>query len=137
MMKMVIDVRSETSVYITINRWVYCIDDSTDEQIVQRWLDRSFLDWNPSKESIAEEDIVEVIPANKKMKPHNHRSDGILGTRAFAGCVALPGRCRPVTHGNGTYVLRCTCGATKLMNQNADTKEHGPWVEKHREGKGE
>ena len=67
-MKMVIDVRSETSVYITINRWVYCIDDSTDEQIVQRWLDRSFLDWNPSKESIAEEDIVELIPANKKVE---------------------------------------------------------------------
>ena len=65
---MQIDVRSETSVYITINEWVYYIDDSTNEQIVQRWRDRSFLDWNPSKESIAEEDIVELIPANKKVE---------------------------------------------------------------------
>ena len=68
------------------------------------------------------------------IKTHKHKSDGVWRTRAFAGCVALPGRCRSATHGNVTYVLHCTCGATKLMNQNAGTKEHGPWVEKHREG---
>jgi len=29
--------RSSESVYITINDWVYYIDDSTGEQIIQKW----------------------------------------------------------------------------------------------------
>jgi len=35
--KMVIDKRSSKCVYITIGKWVYYIDDSTGEQIIQKW----------------------------------------------------------------------------------------------------
>jgi len=34
---MIVDMRSSESVYITINDWVYYIDDSTGEQIIQKW----------------------------------------------------------------------------------------------------
>ena len=34
---MKIDVRSDTSVYITVGDWVYYIDDSTNEQIITKW----------------------------------------------------------------------------------------------------
>ena len=34
---MVVDVISSESVYITIGDWVYYIDDSTGEQIIQKW----------------------------------------------------------------------------------------------------
>jgi hypothetical protein len=36
---MKIDVRSEESLYITINGWTYYIDDSTNEQIITKWKD--------------------------------------------------------------------------------------------------
>ena len=36
---MKIDVRSEESLYITINGWTYYIDDSTNEQIITKWND--------------------------------------------------------------------------------------------------
>ena len=32
-----IDIRSAESLYITLNGWVYYIDDSTDEQIIEKW----------------------------------------------------------------------------------------------------
>ena len=35
---MIIDIRSETSLYIEINKHVFYIDDSTDEQIMDCWL---------------------------------------------------------------------------------------------------
>ena len=35
---MKIDVRSNNSLYIKINGWTYYIDDSTDEQIVDKWI---------------------------------------------------------------------------------------------------
>ena len=38
---MKIDKRSEESVYITINGWVYYIDDSTGEQIMDKWREGS------------------------------------------------------------------------------------------------
>ena len=41
---MKIDKRSEESVYITINGWVYCIDDSTGEQIMDKWREGSSFD---------------------------------------------------------------------------------------------
>ena len=34
---MKIDIRSKNSVYIELNGWTYCIDDSTGEQIVEKW----------------------------------------------------------------------------------------------------
>ena len=34
---MVIDVRSDKSVYVIIGDWTFYIDDSTDEAIVNRW----------------------------------------------------------------------------------------------------
>ena len=37
--KMNIDVRSTDCVYITINGWTYYIDDSTNEQIVQKFIE--------------------------------------------------------------------------------------------------
>ena len=37
---MKIEVRSENCVYITINGVVYYIDDSTGEQIFQKWKER-------------------------------------------------------------------------------------------------
>jgi hypothetical protein len=36
---MKIDVRSEESLYVTINGWTYYIDDSTNEQIITKWRD--------------------------------------------------------------------------------------------------
>ena len=36
---MKIDVRSEESLYITINGWTYYINDSTNEQIITKWKD--------------------------------------------------------------------------------------------------
>jgi len=41
---MKIDQRSEESVYITMNNWVYYIDDSTGEQIITKWRDSKPLD---------------------------------------------------------------------------------------------
>tara|TARA_R110000850_G_C9606436_1_gene429296 strand:- start:1 stop:135 length:135 start_codon:yes stop_codon:yes gene_type:complete len=38
--KMIIDVRSEESIYITINGVVYYIDDSTGEQIIEKWKEK-------------------------------------------------------------------------------------------------
>ena len=37
---MQIDVRTNECVYITINGWVYYIDDSTNEQILKKWKER-------------------------------------------------------------------------------------------------
>ena len=37
---MIIDVRSEESVYITINGIVYYIDDSTGERIMKKWKEK-------------------------------------------------------------------------------------------------
>jgi len=37
---MIIEVKSESCVYITINGVVYYIDDSTGEQIVEKWEER-------------------------------------------------------------------------------------------------
>lgn len=34
---MKIDVRSNESLYVELNGWVYYIDDSTDEQIIKKW----------------------------------------------------------------------------------------------------
>jgi len=34
---MIIDIRGENSVFITINGIVYYIDDSTGEQIIDKW----------------------------------------------------------------------------------------------------
>jgi len=34
---MVVDIRSKDCCYITIGDWVYYIDDSTEEQIIQKW----------------------------------------------------------------------------------------------------
>ena len=34
---MIIDTRSKHSMYITIGKWVYYIDDSTGEQIIEKW----------------------------------------------------------------------------------------------------
>ena len=34
---MKIEQKSNESVYITINGWVYYIDDSTGEQIIEKW----------------------------------------------------------------------------------------------------
>tara|TARA_R100000773_G_C4220132_1_gene118757 strand:- start:49 stop:288 length:240 start_codon:yes stop_codon:yes gene_type:complete len=35
--KMVIDVRSDKSLYVTIGDYTYYIDDTTDEQIIDKW----------------------------------------------------------------------------------------------------
>ena len=37
MSEMEIDKRSEESVYITMGDWVFYIDNSTDEQIMEKW----------------------------------------------------------------------------------------------------
>jgi len=37
---MEIDQRSDESVYITIGDWVFYIDNSTDEQIVEKWKEK-------------------------------------------------------------------------------------------------
>lgn len=34
---MKIDIRSKDALYIKINEYVYYIDDSTDEQIIDKW----------------------------------------------------------------------------------------------------
>jgi hypothetical protein len=34
-----IDVRSKSSLYITIGKWVIYIDNSTGEQIIESWID--------------------------------------------------------------------------------------------------
>jgi hypothetical protein len=34
---MIIDVRTNDCLYVTINGWMYYIDDSTNEQIVHKW----------------------------------------------------------------------------------------------------
>jgi hypothetical protein len=34
---MIIDVRTGDCLYVTINGWVYYIDDSTNEQIIKKW----------------------------------------------------------------------------------------------------
>lgn len=39
--KMVIDVRSNKSLYVTIGNYTYYIDDSTNEQIFEKWNKKS------------------------------------------------------------------------------------------------
>ncbi len=34
---MIIDVRSQKSVFVEIGKYTYYIDDSTNEQIIQKW----------------------------------------------------------------------------------------------------
>jgi len=34
---MKIEIQSEEAVFITVNNWVYYIDDSTGEQLVTKW----------------------------------------------------------------------------------------------------
>ena len=34
---MIIETKSDEVLYITINGWVYYIDDSTGEQIIDKW----------------------------------------------------------------------------------------------------
>ena len=34
---MIIETKNDEVVYITINGWVYYIDDSTGEQIIDKW----------------------------------------------------------------------------------------------------
>jgi len=36
-----IDVKSKDSLYININGWTYYIDDSTNEQIIEKWKDET------------------------------------------------------------------------------------------------
>ena len=40
---MKIDVRSDKSVYIDIGDWTFYIDDSTNEQIIQKWDNRKVM----------------------------------------------------------------------------------------------
>ena len=62
---MKIDKRSEESVYITINGWVYYIDDSTGEQIMDKWREGS------SFEGEARQTREEMESRKEKLhKPH-------------------------------------------------------------------
>ena len=47
---MKIDTRSESSLYIEINGWTYYIDDSTNEQIMDKWV----TDAAPTEKDLAE-----------------------------------------------------------------------------------
>lgn len=47
---MIIDIRGENSVFITINGIVYYIDDSTGEQIMQKWEEKK---WTQSQLDIS------------------------------------------------------------------------------------
>ena len=38
-----IDIRSPLSLYITLNGWVYYIDDSTNEQIISKWEEEKWI----------------------------------------------------------------------------------------------
>jgi hypothetical protein len=40
---MEIDQRSDESVYITIGDWIFYIDNSTDEQIVEKWKEKEWV----------------------------------------------------------------------------------------------
>ena len=42
---MKIEIKSDTSLYITINGYVYYIDDSTNEQIIDKWKDEDEDNW--------------------------------------------------------------------------------------------
>ena len=48
--EMKIDIRSESSLYIEINGWTYYIDDSTNEQIIEKALTDNI----PTEEDLAE-----------------------------------------------------------------------------------
>tara|TARA_R110002020_G_scaffold207675_1_gene413270 strand:+ start:566 stop:688 length:123 start_codon:yes stop_codon:yes gene_type:complete len=37
---MKIDIRTEDCLFIELNGWTYYIDDSTDEQIIEKWIER-------------------------------------------------------------------------------------------------
>ena len=39
-----IDVRSKSSLYITIGNWIVYIDNSTNEKIIKHWIDSSIND---------------------------------------------------------------------------------------------
>ena len=41
---MKIDIRSENSLFIEMNDWTYYIDDSTNEHIIEKWLNGKELD---------------------------------------------------------------------------------------------
>ena len=58
---MKIDKRSEESVYITINGWVYYIDDSTGEQIMDKW--ETFSTLLMKKRDLGEGSVRESEPA--------------------------------------------------------------------------
>lgn len=41
---MIIDIRAKDCLYITINDHIYYIDDSTGEQIIDKWIDMDFME---------------------------------------------------------------------------------------------
>jgi len=69
---MKIDKRSEESVYITINGWVYYIDDSTDEQIMDKWREGSERESEPALD-------VETRRAREEMEAGNEKTEYPFG----------------------------------------------------------
>ena len=69
---MKIDKRSEESVYITINGWVYYIDDSTDEQIMDKWREGSERESEPAFD-------VETRRAREEMEAGNEKTEYPFG----------------------------------------------------------
>ena len=42
---MKIDVRSKDSLYVELNGYIYYIDDSTNEQIIEKWNTKAIPQW--------------------------------------------------------------------------------------------
>ena len=67
---MKIEIKSKESVYITINGTVYYIDDSTGEQIVEKWDEES----NNQKKRIITELLIDIFDRINIDTPSNFNS---------------------------------------------------------------
>jgi len=67
---MKIEIKSKESVYITINGTVYYIDDSTGEQIVEKWDEES----NNQKKQVITELLIDIFDRINIDTPSNFSS---------------------------------------------------------------
>ena len=65
---MVIDVRTEDCLYIRINGWTYYIDDSTDEQITDKWVRGTEVEY-PEKCSNLDYNLTNKLNRFKELSP--------------------------------------------------------------------
>jgi len=62
---------------------------------------------------------------------HKHVVLTQTGPFSYIGPAPEAWKKNPKAHGDQFFVYECSCGATKIVNQNGEEKEHGKWKVSH------